>query len=73
MQNQKILKNNVSQLIIDGNSTDKTYNIASKFDCKIIKSKDSLIKDRQIGNDAYISKYVTMIDADHYLSNIEIC
>ncbi len=69
-----ILKNNVSQLIIvDGNSTDKTYNIASKFDCKIIKSfSNSLTKDRQIGIDACNSKYVAMIDADHYLESNSI-
>ena len=69
-----ILKNNVSKLIIvDGNSTDKTYNIASKFDCKIIKSfSNSLTKDRQIGIDACNSKYVAMIDADHYLESNSI-
>ena len=69
-----IQKNNVSQLIIvDGNSTDKTYNIASKFDCKIIKFfSNSLTKDRQIGIDACNSKYVAMIDADHYLESNSI-
>ena len=65
-----IYRNNPSEVIlVDGNSTDKTIDVAKKFKkIKIIKSKNSsLTRDRQKGIDAAKHNLVAMIDADHRL------
>lgn len=65
-----IFLNNPDEVIlVDGNSTDKTLDIARQFpQIKIIESKNSsLTRDRQIGIDAARNELVAMIDADHRL------
>ncbi len=72
---KSILKNKIDEVIIvDGNSYDKTIEIAKNFDCKIIKSKSgSLTYDRQLGiNNAKKFNDIAMIDADHVLKDNDI-
>lgn len=56
-------------IMIDGDSTDSTVDIASQFsEIKIIKSKNSsLTRDRQLGLDLAKNELIAMIDADHRL------
>lgn len=70
-----IISNNPDEIIlIDGDSTDNTVEIASKYsNIKIIKTKNSnLTKDRQIGIDNARNDYIAMIDADHRLSENDL-
>lgn len=53
-------------VVVDGNSEDKTVEIAQKYTDKVIVSlAGSLTADRQIGIDATNCDYIAMIDADH--------
>jgi len=54
-------------ILVDGESKDKTLEIARTFGgLQIIESHDStLTRDRQVGIDAARNEYVAMIDADH--------
>lgn len=67
---KSVYDNNPDEVIlVDGDSTDGTLDIARKFPgIKIIESKGStLTRDRQKGIDAAKSQFVAMIDADHRL------
>jgi len=61
-------------ILVDGDSTDKTLEIARTFDgIKIIESKNStLTRDRQVGIDAARNPYVAMIDGDHRVKSGDI-
>ena len=63
---ESIKKNKIDEIIlIDGNSKDKTIQIAKKYTKKIfISKKKSLTYDRQLGIDRAKNKLVAMIDAD---------
>ena len=53
-------------IVVDGNSDDRTVEIASKYtDTVIVSHAGSLTSDRQIGIDAATCDYIAMIDADH--------
>lgn len=53
-------------LVIDGNSTDRTSEIAAKYATRVINSDaGSLSRDRQRGVDEAVHDVVCMIDADH--------
>ena len=71
---KSIQNNNVDEIIlVDGNSKDKTIEIAKKFTDKIyISNKNSLTADRQIGIDKAKNDYIAMIDADHILRENDI-
>jgi glycosyltransferase involved in cell wall biosynthesis len=57
-------------ILVDGNSSDNTLEIAREFsNIKIIESKhSSLTRDRQLGLDAAKNDLIAMIDADHRLA-----
>ena len=61
-------------ILVDGDSQDKTLEIASTFkSLKVIESKNStLTRDRQVGIDAAKNKYIAMIDADHRVNRGDI-
>tara|TARA_B100000575_G_C23141244_1_gene664194 strand:+ start:969 stop:1796 length:828 start_codon:yes stop_codon:yes gene_type:complete len=65
----RILENDFDELIIvDGNSIDKTVEIAKNFTNKIIISNSGgITADRQKGINAAKNEYIAMIDSDHYL------
>lgn len=69
-----IKKNKVDEIIlVDGNSKDKTVEIAKKYTKKIyISKKKSLTYDRQLGIDKTKNKLIAMIDADHILKKNDI-
>ena len=71
---KSIQNNNVDEIIlVDGNSKDRTIEIAKKFTDKIyISNKNSLTADRQIGIDKAKNDYIAMIDADHILRENDI-
>jgi len=71
---KSILQNNFSEIIvIDGDSNDRTVEIAKNFTSNIIISKSkSLTVDRQIGIDAANNSLIAMIDADHILKPDDI-
>ncbi|MCK5425432.1 MAG: glycosyltransferase [Emcibacter sp.] len=53
-------------VVVDGNSQDRTVEIARKYTDKVIVSMaGSLTADRQVGIDAATCDYIAMIDADH--------
>lgn len=53
-------------IVVDGNSEDRTVEIAKKYTDKVIVSMaGSLTADRQVGIDAATCEYIAMIDADH--------
>lgn len=63
-----VLADNPDEVIlVDGDSSDKTLDIARQFDkVRIIESKNStLTRDRQVGIDASRNNYIAMIDGDH--------
>lgn len=65
---ETVFKDNPDEVIlVDGDSTDRTVEIARTFkDLKIIVSKNStLTRDRQVGIDTARNEHVAMIDADH--------
>ena len=60
------LANPAEIIVVDGNSTDKTVEIARRYTDKVIVSQEgSLTADRQIGIDATSFDLIAMIDADH--------
>ncbi len=64
------LNNPFEIIVIDGDSSDNTAKIASKYTSNIIVSKNSnLTRDRQIGVDAVSTDLIAMIDADHRLES----
>lgn len=70
-----IISNSPDEIIlVDGESKDKTKEIASKYDkVKIIVSKNSnLTRDRQIGINEASNDLIAMIDADHRLRNDDL-
>lgn len=69
-----IIKNGPFEIIVvDGNSKDKTVEVAKKYTDKVIVSKaGGLTYDRQIGIDAATCNYIAMIDADHVLEENDI-
>ena len=69
-----IVKNHPDEIIvIDGNSTDKTKQIALKYTHNIFNSNSkSLTEDRQLGIDKCKNKFIVMIDADHILEKNDI-
>ncbi|MDC0253281.1 glycosyltransferase [Bacteriovoracales bacterium] len=71
---ENILTTNPDEVIVvDGNSNDKTVEIAKEYTNKIIvSSSNSLTKDRQIGIDAAKNYYIAMIDADHRITPKDI-
>jgi len=71
---QSIITNNPDEIIVvDGGSNDKSVEISRRFTDKvIITSNSSLTRDRQIGIDAAIHKYIAMIDADHRLEQNDL-
>jgi glycosyltransferase involved in cell wall biosynthesis len=55
-------------IVVDGGSTDRTREIASKYTDVVIESKNSsLTRDRQIGIDKASNQLIAMIDSDHRL------
>lgn len=67
---ETVFLNNPDEVIlVDGDSTDRTVEIAREFPgVQVIVSKNSsLTADRQIGIDAAHNQFVAMIDADHRL------
>ena len=72
---EAILRNKPKEVfVVDGSSTDKTVEIASRYDrINIIKSSNSnLTRDRQLGIDSTSSHLVAMIDADHRLRDNDL-
>lgn len=71
---ESIKQNNVDEIIlVDGNSKDKTVEIAKNYTNKIfISKKNSLTYDRQLGIDKTKNEFVAMIDADHILRGDDI-
>ena len=69
-----ILRNNVDEIIVvDGNSSDKTAEIAKQYTNNVIVSNaKSLTIDRQIGVNKCKNSYIAMIDADHVLKENDI-
>ena len=60
-------------IVVDGNSTDKTAEIAQKYTDKVIIMKNSnLTRDRQIGLNAAQNEYIAMIDGDHRLKKVDL-
>lgn len=66
---KRIIKNNPDEIIVvDGNSTDRTAEIARKYTEKVIVTQNSnLTRDRQIGLNAAKNEFIAMIDGDHRL------
>lgn len=66
---KRIKLNNPDEIIVvDGNSSDRTVEIANIYADKVIISKNSnLTRDRQIGLNAARNEYIAMIDGDHRL------
>jgi glycosyltransferase involved in cell wall biosynthesis len=64
-----IILNHPSEIIVvDGDSSDRTSEIALKYTDQVIVSKKSnLTRDRQIGIDSAKNDLIAMIDADHRL------
>lgn len=54
-------------IVIDGNSNDKTIQIAEKLKVKVIKSERGLASQRQTGINASSQKYIALVDADDRL------
>jgi glycosyltransferase involved in cell wall biosynthesis len=65
---------NVKEIIlVDGNSSDRTVDIAKLYINKILLSKrKNLTADRQLGIDACKSDFIAMIDADHILKKNDL-
>lgn len=60
-------------IVVDGNSTDKTVEIARQYTDKVIISRGSnLTRDRQIGIDKAQNEYIAMIDGDHRLEKKDL-
>lgn len=66
---KSVLANKPDEIIlVDGDSTDNTVEIAKQYVSIIINSSNSnLTKDRQIGLDRSKNNYAAMIDCDHIL------
>lgn len=67
---ESVYKNKPDEVIlVDGDSTDKTIEVAREFPhIQIFESKNSnLTRDRQIGLDLAKNQYIAMVDADHRL------
>ncbi len=55
-------------IVVDGDSSDRTAEIARKYTDKVITThKSNLTRDRQIGLNAAKNEYIAMIDGDHRL------
>lgn len=69
-----VLNNPDEIILVDGSSTDKTVEIAKKFqNIKIIETKNSnLTRDRQIGINAAVNDLIAMVDADHRLEEDDL-
>ena len=68
---ESVIKENPNEIIlVDGDSTDSTVEIAKSYGVKVIESKNSnLTRDRQIGIDSCTNELVAMIDSDHRLKS----
>ena len=66
---KSIISNHPSEIIVvDGDSSDRTAELALKYTEKVIVSRESnLTRDRQIGIDSANHDLIAMIDADHRL------
>ena len=66
---QAVVRNAPGEIIVvDGDSSDRTAEIARRYASRVIVSKkSSLTRDRQVGIDAAGLTHVAMIDADHRL------
>ena len=71
---KSIISNNPSEIIVvDGDSSDNTVELASAYTDKIIISKNSnLTRDRQKGIDAAKNTLIAMVDADHRLDSFSL-
>lgn len=69
-----IHENNPDELIVvDGNSSDNTVEIAKKYATRVIVSESgSLSKDRQRGIDEAKNDFVALFDADHRLQKNDV-
>jgi glycosyltransferase involved in cell wall biosynthesis len=68
---ESVIKENPNEIIlVDGDSTDSTAEIANSYGIKVIKSQNSnLTRDRQIGIDSCSNELIAMIDSDHRLKS----
>jgi len=66
---ESIVANSPGEIVVvDGDSSDRTVEIARKYTENVMVSRDScMVRDGQIGIDATTKDYVAMIDADHRL------
>lgn len=60
-------------IVVDGDSNDRTAEIARMYTDKVITTHDSnLTRDRQIGLNAAKNEYIAMIDGDHRLKKDDL-
>lgn len=70
IRNQSIDKNKIEILIIDGGSTDKTREIAKKYDAKIFENKEVVPESaKRIGMKNAKGKYLCLLDSDIRLTD----
>ncbi len=68
IRKQSYPKKQIEILIVDGGSTDKTVNIANKFECKILKNPKKLqVFAKQLGTLKAKGRYIVHLDSDEVM------